>query len=60
VPVLRERGHWLTRPDGRKVLVTLHPSALLRVDPAYRESAYDDWLTDLRQASRYALAHAAP
>jgi DNA polymerase len=60
VPVLRERGHWLTRPDGRKVLVTLHPSALLRIDPAYRESAYDDWLTDLRHASRYALAHAVP
>ena len=60
VPVLRQRGHWLDRPDGHKVLVTLHPSALLRVDPGERESAFDAWLADLRLASRYAHVHATP
>jgi uracil-DNA glycosylase family protein len=58
VPVMRERGRWQTsRPDGIPVLVTMHPSALLRGDPAGREAAYDDWLADLRQASR--LLHSA-
>jgi uracil-DNA glycosylase family protein len=43
VPVMRERGHWHTDAHGRPVLITLHPSALLRGDPAGRESAYDRW-----------------
>ena len=60
VPVLRERGHWLERADGRKVLVTLHPSALLRVDPADREPAYRAWLADLHLASGFARVHATP
>ena len=59
VPVLRERGHWLDRPDGRKVLITLHPSALLRVDPAERDAAFSGWLRDLALASHYARTHAA-
>jgi uracil-DNA glycosylase family protein len=56
VAVTKERGHWLVRPDGRRVLITLHPSALLRVDPAARASAYAAWVDDLRLASRYANA----
>jgi len=60
VPVLRERGHWFERPDQRRVLVTLHPSALLRIDPAEREAAYDAWLQDLRLASRFARARTQP
>lgn len=59
VGVLRERGRWLARGDGRPVLVTLHPSALLRADPPEREHAYADWLRDLRQASRYAASRTA-
>ena len=59
VPVLRERGHWLDRPDGRRVLITLHPSALLRIDPAERDAAFSAWLRDLALASRYARTHAA-
>jgi DNA polymerase len=55
VGVLRERGQWLdARADGRPVLVTLHPSALLRADPAQRAEAYAAWLADLRLAGRYA------
>ena len=53
VPVMRERGRWLARSDGLEVLITLHPSALLRVDPAERDAAYRAWLEDLRRADRY-------
>lgn len=53
VPVMAERGHWHPRPDGRKVLVTLHPSALLRVaDAEARHAAFDAFVADLRQARR--------
>lgn len=34
------------------VLVTLHPSALLRVDPEDREAAFEAFVQDLRQAQR--------
>ncbi|KTT18765.1 UdgX family uracil-DNA binding protein [Pseudacidovorax intermedius] len=53
VPVMTERGQWLAGPEGVPVLVTLHPSALLRGDPAERESQWQAWLTDLALASRY-------
>ena len=52
VPVMAERGHWLPRADGREVLVTLHPSALLRVDSENREAAFEAFVADLRQAKR--------
>ena len=50
VGVLRERGQWLRRDDGLPVLVTLHPSALLRLPDGEREAAYVAWLEDLRTA----------
>ncbi|NUZ04373.1 UdgX family uracil-DNA binding protein [Piscinibacter koreensis] len=50
VSVTRLRGQWLERADGRRVLITLHPSALLRMDPADKEAAYAAWLDDLRKA----------
>ena len=53
VAVMRERGQWHTDSRGLPVLVTLHPSALLRGDPAQRESAYAQWLQDLRVANEY-------
>ncbi len=53
VSVLRERGQWLRREDGISVLITLHPSALLRGDREQFESAFADWLSDLRRASKY-------
>lgn len=52
VAVLRERGRWHRRPDGLPVLVTLHPSALLRGDRAAFEAAFERWLADLREADR--------
>lgn len=51
VPVMRDRGRWFTRADGIPVLVTLHPSALLRGDRAQFEPAYAAWVGDLAQAS---------
>jgi uracil-DNA glycosylase family protein len=55
VAVMSERGQWIDRPaDGRPVLVTLHPSALLRVlDREEGEAAYARWVEDLRLAARY-------
>jgi uracil-DNA glycosylase family protein len=52
VPVTANRGQWLPRADGRQVLVTLHPSALLRVDSESREMAIEAFVADLRQAQR--------
>jgi uracil-DNA glycosylase len=50
VPVMTERGHWFTREDGRKVLITLHPSALLRVLPPDRDAAFAAFVKDLSKA----------
>ena len=47
VPVMTERGQWFTREDGLRVLITLHPSALLRMETAEQETAYRQWLADL-------------
>jgi uracil-DNA glycosylase family protein len=52
VPVTASRGQWLPRADGLEVLVTLHPSALLRVDSEQREAAFEAFVADLRQAQR--------
>lgn len=52
VPVTAERGKCFPRADGREVLVTLHPSALLRVDPETRGAAFEAFVADLRQAKR--------
>ncbi len=51
VAVTRERGQWLERADGLRVLITLHPSALLRGPPEERDAAYEQWLADLRHAN---------
>jgi len=59
VSVLRERGRWLVRSDGRRVLITLHPSALLRMEPADKAAAYDAWLADLRHAADHFAGSAA-
>lgn len=50
VAVMQQRGEWLTRDDGLQVLVTLHPSALLRMPPAERDQAWSHWLADLARA----------
>lgn len=52
VPVLANRGQWLPRPDGRQVLVTVHPSSLLRGAPQDREPAFAAFAGDLAQARK--------
>jgi DNA polymerase len=52
VPVMAERGHWLAREDGRQVLVTLHPSALLRMPPEDKEEAFAAFVKDLAKARK--------
>jgi len=47
VAVLTERGEWFQRADGLRVLVTLHPSALLRMDEARRQPEYEGFVRDL-------------
>ena len=49
VGIMRERGHWIKRADGLPVLITLHPSALLRGRPEERDAAFAQWLEDLQQ-----------
>ena len=53
VAVTKQRGQFLTRADGRRVLITLHPSALLRMEPEDKAAAYDAWLADLRHAAEH-------
>lgn len=55
VAVMKERGQWMTGPQGRPVLVTLHPSALLRADPEHGAENFVRWLDDLRLASSHAV-----
>lgn len=50
VLVTKERGHWLEREDGLKVLITLHPSALLRMPPEEKENAFAAFVKDLSKA----------
>ncbi len=56
VSVQDMRGQWLERPDGRRVLVTLHPAALLRAMDGQAGRGFDQWLEDLRHADAFAHA----
>jgi len=60
VAVTKSRGQWMTRADGRRVLITLHPSALLRMEPADKDAAYAAWLADLRHAAETLKPGKAP
>lgn len=57
VPVMKMHGQWLQREsDGLPVLITMHPSALLRTQDHARDAAYAQWLTDLQHASEHVPA----
>lgn len=51
VTITREHGQWLQRPEGPPVLVTWHPSALLRMPREDFDAAYAAWVEDLRVAA---------
>jgi DNA polymerase len=55
VTITASRGRLLSSPEGYRTLVTVHPSALLRIpDPADREDAERRFVADLREAGRSA------
>lgn len=57
VPVTKLHGQWLRREsDGLPVLITTHPSALLRTQDDARAAAYTQWLADLRHATQHLQA----
>jgi DNA polymerase len=47
--VTKQRGQWLDVPRARgvKAVATIHPSAVLRADEAYRDEYYDGFVRDL-------------
>lgn len=49
------RGHWLPLADGRQLLVTWHPAALLRMPPESRDAAFEAWVEDLREVAAAAF-----
>ena len=57
--VMSERGQWFARPDGLRVLVTLHPAALLRMQQDQQAASYAGWLADLALAGAIAIPTAA-
>ena len=50
--VTRDRGRILAGEQGTRVLATIHPSAVLRVEPEQREEAYRSLVADLQVAIR--------
>lgn len=60
VAIGEARGQWLQRADGLRVLVTLHPAALLRLDTPDPGAAFAHWLADLRQATPIMAADEEP
>jgi DNA polymerase len=59
IPILKNRGRiFSARSDGQErhpnVLLTLHPSALLRMPESERDAAYELFVSDLAKALPYA------
>src|SRR5215470_281356 len=52
VRVLVNRGKFLPSNWGTKVLVTVHPSSILRAPPEEREGAFDAFVRDLGRIQR--------
>jgi DNA polymerase len=57
----KNRGHIISKPPlgtdiAADVLVTVHPSYLLRVPDEDREAAFAEFVDDLKLARRYAPA----
>jgi len=50
-PVERNRGRLLERAGSAPVLITVHPSSLLRVPDQHKAAAYRHFVDDLRKAT---------
>jgi uracil-DNA glycosylase family protein len=56
--VLANRGKWLESPWCERTLVTVHPSAILRIpDPETKESEFEALVRDLKLAFAEAMPH---
>ena len=50
VRVLRDRGKWLENRSAKRILVTIHPSAILRmIDPQAHKDEYNRFVADLKR-----------
>ncbi|HSQ02598.1 MAG TPA: UdgX family uracil-DNA binding protein [Burkholderiales bacterium] len=54
VRVNEARGHTLRSPQGRNVVVTVHPAYLLRLRPPAVEEVYEQFFQDVQNAVRLA------
>ena len=56
VRITKERGKFLNDESGRIILVTIHPSAILRQrDKSEQEKEYRHFLADMKLAGKYLL-----
>jgi DNA polymerase len=60
VTITKVRGEPIDLHDGSRLVVTIHPSALLRIeDEADKRMQYRDFVKDLKAAARYVFKSAA-
>jgi DNA polymerase len=60
VTISKVRGTVVSLPEGGRMVVTMHPSALLRMpDEAARKAAYHDFVADLRVCAKVLAGKAA-
>ncbi len=57
LPILANRGQLIELSPTMRVLITVHPSYLLRVPPEAREAETAKFVADLKIAARYAREH---
>lgn len=53
MPINANRGKLLDFPGDRKLLITVHPSFILRVPPEYRDEEYRRLVADLALAGKF-------
>jgi DNA polymerase len=60
VTISKVRGTVMTLPDGGRMVVTVHPSSLLRMpDSASRKAAYREFVNDMRFCAKVLAGKAA-
>jgi len=52
-PIEANRGRLMPFSDGARLLITVHPSALLRVPDEFKAEAYRRFVVDLRVAAQF-------
>jgi uracil-DNA glycosylase len=54
LPILKNRGRWMSSDLSPKTLITVHPSSILRApDPAAKEKAFADFVADLNLVAEF-------